>query len=230
MNINYFDIEHGVVGFTQKHYQLKRHAHFPIEVAFALSGSLHITTDDQAFTRVQSVIIHSNVPHTFSCVRSECQLYFIEPGSNTGKNILKQFFNGRKETVLIDVVEKEHFKEDFIDAFQHQQSRPGAMDKRIQRCLDWIKQNYSTEGINISMIAEIVFLSEGRLAHLFKEQVGISVHQYILWKKIEMAVKHGMEGFSLTECAYHAGFADSSHFIKTFQKMFGIYPSFAFKK
>jgi AraC-like DNA-binding protein len=37
------------------------------------------------------------------------------------------------------------------------------------------------------------------------------------------------EGLSITECAHFAGFADSSHFNKVFNKMFGIKPFFVLK-
>ena len=229
MHINYFDSNNGVAGFSQKNYQLKRHAHFPIEVAFSLSGQLTIETDTHRYANIQSAIINSNVPHTFSCLNSECQLYFIDPVSFVGKHILTSFLS-RNEDILIDQVQVEPFRENHILAFENQQLALNGIDSRVQRCLDWIKENYSTDGINIAMLSEIVFLSESRLSHLFKKQVGTSVHQYILWRKIEMAIKHALEGFSLTDCAYSSGFADSSHFIKTFQKMFGIYPSFAVKK
>jgi len=230
MHINYFDIDNGVAGFSQKDYQLKRHAHFPIEVAFTLSGQLSIGTDLHQYTNIQCAIINSNVPHTFSCRNGECQLYFIDPTSYAGRDILKCYLSKGEDMVLIDKAATEQFKENHILAFENHPAGLTDMDGRVQRCMDWIKANYSVEGINISMLSEIVFLSESRLAHLFKKHVGISVHQYILWKKIEMAVKRATEGFSLTDCAYTSGFADSSHFIKTFQKMFGIYPSFAIKE
>lgn len=230
MPITYFNIEKGVAGFSQKDYQLKRHAHFPIELAFTLSGQLNIKTIHQQYTNIQSIIINSNVPHSFSCLNSECQLYFIDPTSNAGEHIEKYYFSKSKDIVLIDRTEAEHFKETHILAFEKNNLHLNERDRRIQHCLDWIDANYSIEGIQLSMLSEIVFLSESRLAHLFKEQIGIPIHQYILWKKIEMALKRSLEGFSLTDSAYFCGFSDPSHFNKTFKKMFGIYPSFANKK
>ena len=109
-----------------------------------------------------------------------------------------------------------------VSEFNESSPAPGDRDDRIRKCLDWIDANHAVEGISVSMISEQVFLSESRLAHLFKENVGISIHQYILWKKIETAAKKSLEGYSLTECAHFAGFTDSSHFNKAFKKMFGV--------
>jgi AraC-like DNA-binding protein len=229
MKINHFDIDNGVAGFSQGDYQLKRHAHFPIEIVYSLSGQLNIGTDRHQYTNIQSAIINSNVPHTFSCLNGECQLYFIDPTSHAGKNILKTYLSQGEDMVLNNMIDLDHFKEAYIFPSETKNTDAGNLDSRVQQCINWIKENYSIEGINIAMLSDIVFLSKDRLAHLFKKQVGISIHQYILWRKIEMAIKHGIEGHSLTDCAYSSGFADSSHFIKTFQKMFGIYPSFALK-
>lgn len=230
MPINYLDIKNGVISYSQKDYSLSRHAHFPIEVVFSLSGALHIETDDHQFSNIRSVLINSNVPHTFCSRNGACQLYFIDPGSKAGVHLLNHFFGRGEEIVLTDGMEAEGFVKDHIDAYENGNLNLKNRDSRIQACLDWIQANYSTEGIKLSMISEVVFLSESRLAHLFREQIGISIHQYILWKKIEMAMKHYMEGCSLTDCAYASGFSDPSHLNKTFRKMFGTYPSFENKK
>ncbi len=230
MPITYYDIENGVGGFSQKNYQTKHHVHFSIEAAFSLSGALNIKTSEHHYTNIQSAIINSNVPHTFSCLNSECQLYFIDPTSTVGNKILEDYFNGGEDMVLINNVNAGDFREEHLLNLNKKDLYLKGRDERIQCCLNWLKENYSIERINISMLSKIVFLSESRLAHLFKEQVGISIHQYILWKKIEMAVKRMLEGFSLTDSAYSSGFADSSHFNKTFKKMFGMYPFFVVKK
>jgi AraC-like DNA-binding protein len=85
------------------------------------------------------------------------------------------------------------------------------------------------EKLTVSKLSSASFLSESRLAHLFKKQLGISVHQCILWKKILLAVLKSREGYSLTECAHYVGFSDSSHFNKVFYKMFGVNPFFVLK-
>ena len=44
MPINFFNTEIGMAGYSEKNYQTNRHAHFTIEVAFALKAS-HLLND-----------------------------------------------------------------------------------------------------------------------------------------------------------------------------------------
>lgn len=226
MAITYFQTADGVIGYSQKNYRLKRHAHFPIEAVFALSGQLHIGTDNHQYSNIRAALINTNVPHRFCCLNAACQLYFIDPSRDIGQHLLQHFFRREEEMVVIDDMEHDRFVDNHITAYDNQNTRFHGIDKRIQRCVEWIEANYAAEGIRVSRLCTIAYLSEGRLAHLFKDQMGISIRQYILWKKIEMGMKHFTEGCSLTDCAYLSGFVDLSHLTKTFKKMFGIPPSF----
>lgn len=229
MPINYFDIEKGIAGFFQKNYEAKMHQHFSIEVAFALKGKIEIETAYQQYKAIQSAIIQSNVPHRFSCKKCECQLYFADPTSRTGEHLIRLYLPETKNILIPVPFDKATFREKLLAASPGQDILLKDRDSRVQHCLDFIDINSIRKDIHISILSSMVYLSESRLAHLFKDQVGISLQQYILWKKTERAINHSLEGFSLTQAAHYAGFSDSSHFNKTFKKMFGIYPSFIFK-
>ena len=112
--------------------------------------------------------------------------------------------------------------------FLQQYHLASQIDFRISTCIQTISAN-SDDKLTLAQLSRTSFLSESRLAHLFKKQLGISVHQCILWKKILLAVLKSREGYSLTECAHYVGFSDSSHFNKVFYKMFGVNPFFVLK-
>jgi AraC-like DNA-binding protein len=103
------------------------------------------------------------------------------------------------------------------------------LDHRILSCIQTINAQTTSNDIALSQLSRASFLSESRLSHLFKNQLGISVHQYILWKKILLAISESTKGYSLTECAHYVGFSDSSHFNKVFYKTFGVNPFFVLK-
>lgn len=226
---NFIDLENGVAAFSQKDYELKRHSHFPFEIVFPLSGHVDIGTRDRLYQDIGSAAVNSNVPHTYKCYKGECQLFFIDPVSVTGRQIRNIFFNQDQELVSLNDMSSGEFIHTYL-LNKNSANNTFFFDRRIEECILWINENFASENMNISEIASKIFLSESRLSHLFKLETGISIRQYILWKKIELAVTLALDGESLTQCSYATGFADSSHFIRTFQKMFGIYPSFAIKK
>ncbi|MFX1706196.1 AraC family transcriptional regulator [Chitinophaga sp. CC14] len=229
MPINYINTPNGIVGFTQKNYEAKWHSHFYIEVGFALSGYLNIKTVEKEYRNVKSVILNSNLKHSFDCLNGECQLYFLDPTSIEGRQILEEFLHDQQ--ILIDeMFSIELFKRKYLSESNEKYIIDSRIEERIGFCLKWIETNYSREDINVAMISEIALLSNSRLAHIFKEQIGSSIHQYILWKKVKEATLLSQKGISLTRCAHALGFTDSSHFNRTFKNMFGTSPYFALKK
>jgi AraC-like DNA-binding protein len=96
-----------------------------------------------------------------------------------------------------------------------------AIDFRIQQAIEVLKTD---QLISLANLADTVCLSESRLVHLFKEQVGIPTRQYALWNRLLTAITK-LGQYNLTEAAHAAGFTDSAHFSKTFSRMFGVSPS-----
>jgi AraC-like DNA-binding protein len=98
------------------------------------------------------------------------------------------------------------------------------IDPRIRQVIS-VLQDAPFEKIPIRQLSGKVSLSEGRLVHLFKEQMGLPVRKYRLWLKLNIAIESIINKSYLTDSAYNAGFSDSAHFSRTFSRMFGISPS-----
>lgn len=94
-------------------------------------------------------------------------------------------------------------------------------DERIEQIVSKV---ISGEWLNYSVkeIAEAVFLSESRLTHLFKEQVGISPKSYILIRKMERVYKFVTSGGKITQAAQEAGFSSSAHLAYTCKTLTGV--------
>ena len=94
-------------------------------------------------------------------------------------------------------------------------------DERIEQIIDKI---ISGEWLNYSVkkIAESVFLSESRLTHLFKEEVGISLKSYILIRRMEHAYRFVSSGGKITQAAMESGFASSAHLAYTCKTLTGV--------
>ena len=97
-------------------------------------------------------------------------------------------------------------------------------DERVTKAVNFIETNLA-ESLNLEDIADLMFLSTERARHLFAQKTGSPFSQYILWKRIKQVIIASLQdNLSLTEAALNSGFADQSHFTRTFKKTFGMSP------
>ena len=95
---------------------------------------------------------------------------------------------------------------------------PTDSDSIMEQLLDFIGQN-PTRPITLEELAAQVHLSIPRIQQLFKEQLGLTPHDYILRYRIELAQEMlRYTDCSITEIAFQLGFSTSQHFATTFQK------------
>ncbi|WP_127717048.1 helix-turn-helix domain-containing protein [Halobacteriovorax sp. HLS] len=101
------------------------------------------------------------------------------------------------------------------------------VDSRITKIKDIIDSTKFLEDIRLSELAREMSLSESRLLHLFKEQVGVPFRKYILWKKLRRAILSfaNSKNKKLTDIALDSGFSDSAHLSKVIKASFGLTPS-----
>jgi AraC-like DNA-binding protein len=97
-------------------------------------------------------------------------------------------------------------------------------DERILRAVTYVNAHLAAP-LTLTQVAGIAFLSPSRFRHLFAEQTGMGLRQYILWRRFVSVWQHRMNGMSLSEAAHAAGFADSAHLARTSRRMIGIPPS-----
>jgi AraC-like DNA-binding protein/ligand-binding sensor protein len=90
---------------------------------------------------------------------------------------------------------------------------------KIRKMIDYINQNF-TRKLRSEEVARVGGLSTSRCLHLFKEETGVSLSEYI--KKLR--VDYGKylllnTDVNVADCAVEAGFFDQSHFTKTFKQL-----------
>lgn len=98
------------------------------------------------------------------------------------------------------------------------------ISKPIVLCTDYI-YSHINEHITINDLADFTELSPSYLSRLFKQNLGISVSDYIREKKIEKATNLlKYSDISVIEIANYLAFSSQSHFIQTFEKYIGLTP------
>ncbi len=116
--------------------------------------------------------------------------------------------------------------DDIIEALTGQRPapQPRHLDARIVNVLHRIRDALPEE-IPVETLAEEVELSRSRLLHLFKEQLGLPMGQYLLWRRLYESVRLWDEGMNMTDAAHAAGFYDQSHYTRTMRRMLDVTPS-----
>ncbi len=92
--------------------------------------------------------------------------------------------------------------------------------------LDRYIEQHLSHKITVAQLASSVFLGESQFHMLFKEQLGITPHQYVLGKRIDMAKSLINEGqLTLGQIAEFTGFSGQSTFAHAFSRHQGMSPS-----
>jgi AraC family transcriptional regulator len=96
---------------------------------------------------------------------------------------------------------------------------------KLQRAIDYINDNLAAD-LTLGGIAGAVPMSPYHFAHLFKETMGDSPHQYVIQLRVEHA-KRLLRATELpvTEVAQQVGYVNAGHFSSIFHRCIGLTPT-----
>jgi len=98
-------------------------------------------------------------------------------------------------------------------------------DYRIIKATNFIALHYS-EKLTVKELAALVHLNEAYFGRLFKQEIGMSVNQYIMKIRVRNAETMLQTGnFKVHEVAEYCGFSDVVYFFKSFKALRGFSPS-----
>lgn len=92
-----------------------------------------------------------------------------------------------------------------------------------QNVLTYIEEHLD-DHLSLDAIAGEFYVSKYHIAHVFKENLGLSIHQYITKKRLSMCRQAIRGKMSITEAYQTFGFGDYSSFYRAFKKEYGISP------
>jgi AraC-like DNA-binding protein len=97
------------------------------------------------------------------------------------------------------------------------------IDQLLLRARDYILASLE-HNISIDDIANVANMSKFHFIRQFRQQFGITPHQYVLSCRVNLARRIIESGKSLNQAAFEAGFADDSHLSRHFKRIYGLTP------
>ncbi len=214
----------------------RMHAHHAFQITLSAGGTVAIRTA-AGLTPGPCILIAPDMPHAIE-PEGRIALLFVEPESRAGSS-LRHMLGGATISSLPDVPGRADLLaaiwdrpvasdaaivtvgRQVLDSVVGPVGSDPAVDPRIGRVLDRLDLEADC-ALSAAEAAGIACLSESRFSHLFVEQIGLPFRTFLLWRRLMRAVQELAAGSRLTDAAHAAGFADSAHFSRTFQRMFGL--------
>lgn len=237
--------KNGIGVYTGHVVETKPHTHHVTEIIYGLEGSFKMADGLNVEREYQMSIIPHDIKHRFINYSNITPIFiYLDPFHYLSQQ-LKRSYSLEKEIVKVDNAQPKMMNDlhswaqgdevdiiavvnSLVSKLTGHSSHAIPCDDRIIESTEHIRAALQSE-ISLADMAEKVHLSKSRYAHLFKEQVGIPFRRFVLWTRLQASVEAVLEGNSLTSACYIGGFADLSHFSKTFMDMFGVTPSSVLK-
>lgn len=160
-------------------------------------------------TKFQSVSIHESFSAIFEMMKE------VFESDSTDK------FLPLLSSLLIEAL--------YIHTFKDTSGKREKSHPVVKKTADYIN-NHLTDKITLDEVASSLFLSKSTISHIFREEMKISVKQYILQKKLAYAASLICDGISAGEAAELIGYDNYANFYKMYKKVIGTSPKETVKK
>lgn len=210
------------------------HAHHALQIAVGLEGPLALSLRDREPEARPAWLVLPDDPHQLHPDPGPVALFFLEPESRPARALLRRWAglgSGPLDAAPFRALRRTLALRPLTDPWPALMEALGvgpesapAVDPRVLRVIAWLRTGAEPVP-TLSEAARIATLSPSRLGHVFSESTGLPFKRYVLWLRLQRALRAMLDRGNLTTAAHEAGFSDSAHLSRTFRRMFGIAPS-----
>lgn len=178
---------------------------------FEQLGSRKYYRREQVYTLLTSFLnaLYQKYPYLYDVcpqIRSEEDIAAYVMGLGTLAKIRELFFQ------IVDFMK------------EHQQEQSG-YSRIVCGVQDYIEKHYQEESLSVAEIAEALHLSSAYLNVLFKQEMKMTLKQYLSCYRLEKAKRMLEQGYDkITEIAEKCGYASANYFAKVFKEATDVTP------
>jgi AraC-like DNA-binding protein len=184
------------------------------------TSAAHFRRDDILAKEMSLADIHP-VAHLKLADRMECKKRFLQLQQEITSPV-------QENILLVKSLCLELLHLFFKNQSEHNQSK-GKMTKgwpAIEKAIVCMNQRYHDPQLNNEDVSNYAGVTPNHLSYLFKNQLGITVYNYLKHVRLEQAKPHILSGNkSITEIAEEVGFSSVHLFSRSFKEHVGITPS-----
>jgi AraC-like DNA-binding protein len=222
-----FNIDKGLYIFEFNGLETGFHSHPTIEIIMAKNGDFTLLTGEGTYANLKFALIRANQKHRLISKNGVLRTIMIEHHGTLVMDKMK----------LVGVEPNKEFCSELkVDRHAAQIERMvrtiksghslAEYDPRISDVIDHLKENDLAYSSMMKKLKGITHLSESRLSHLFKSNVGISLKKYLVWSRLKSTIKQHLDAKEdIFSALANSGFYDQPHFSKNFKSMLGVRPS-----
>lgn len=171
---------------------------------------------------------HANFIYAQEALRLGCQDYVLmpTPNENVAQTVKKvvQYRKAAKEKARMEQYGQQWIQEKKNSAVDEQGEKKSP-EQIVRECSEYILQNLENGEIGVNEVAEFCHLSPIYLNRIFKKEKHISISQYIISEKMELAAKLLKGGgLNANTVALKVGYPNYPHFSAAFKKYHGCSP------
>ena len=108
--------------------------------------------------------------------------------------------------------------------YERSHSEPKQETESLYQSLCGFIEDHIDEDLSLDRLSGEFYVSKYHISHVFKENLGLSIHQYISKKRLSLIRQAIWGGMDITKAYQTWGFGDYSSFYRAFKKEYGISP------
>lgn len=227
MKIHQFNTKKGIYHFELEELDTTFHSHPTFEILLSKNGEIELETPHHRYQNIDFAIVAPNLPHQVKKTNGNIVVLMLECNSFFMQSFLSSFDIQLSEGIFVKNQKgKKAFIIDELIQSHQPSTTPIAADRRINKCVDYLNHSSSEYTKLITDLKSQTNLSNSRLSHLFKKELGISIKKYFVWSKLKRAFEKVIyENKTMYEASLEVGFYDQAHLSRAFKQMLGMRPS-----